>query len=383
MLYTLARKMLRGYSILISLAVLAVAVYSIIRYFGYLDPPLCAARPSYNAEVPAEVRQRVDFLFAKGLLYCGETKAGLAAVSPTIYWGSDGSRSTVFFQALPGENLGGVGISEYVFGTDILPPPIGDSRQDGFTIDATGRPAWLNQAGAPDATWYFREDGAPAPWDVSVRLDVVGPALEQAGASGRDFEQDLERFWDALWSQDEGGGRRLTRPVTLRIMPERWAGLVTRGELNPALADEKGAFVPLRVATTALAQPTLLQTVSGASASTVWVAGVISGTHPALVIAPAAYGGGGAGAIEPIAKGEWVSKLGPQHLAHFAFAPQPLDFAYEALYWNDEKQRESAPPDYTWPIVFAARPPGTPAPGTMLPGTTPPGTALPNASPTP
>jgi hypothetical protein len=382
MLYTLARKMLRGYSMLIYLAVLAVAVYSIIRYFGYLEPPLCEARPIYNAEVPAEVRQRVDFLFDSGLLYCGETKAGLAAVSPTIYWGSDGSRSTVFFQALPGENLGGVGISEYVFGTDILPPPIGDSRQDGFTIDATGRPAWLNQAGAPDATWYFREDGAPAPWDVSVRLDVVGPAIEQASATGRDFEQDLERIWDAIQGNDDGGGRRVTRPVTLRIMPERWEGRVTRGELNPALADEKGAFVPLRVATTALAQPTLLQTVSGASASTVWVAGVISGTRPVLVIAPAA--GGGGAAIEPIAQGNWVTNIGPQRLASFAFDPQPLDTAFEARYWNDERERESAPPDYSWPIVFASQPPATPAPGTTSPpATTPPGTTLSVASPTP
>ncbi len=371
MLYQYARKLLSGYSLLISLSVLVIAGYTAIRYFGFLAPPLCDARPAYNTEVPAEVRARIDFLFDSGLLYCGQLRgdtADLATVNPTIYWGSDGSRSTVFFQALPGSTLAGVGLTEYVLGSDSTPTAIGDARPAGFFLDAVGRPAWVNQADTPDATWYFREDGPPGPGDVAVRLRVVGPARERASLVGRNFEQDFWRMWGAVRGQT-AGGVDANGVAAFPILHERWAKLVQRGEINPALADERGQTNPTLLATAALPGPTLLNTVAGTSASTVWVAGVISGTQPAMVLVPPA--GAARGAIEPIGQAQWASDLGPNRLAHFAFEPQPLDTALEARYWNDGRRKDSAPPDYTWPVVFASRPPDVTPSDANPPGATP------------
>jgi len=124
-------------------------------------------------------------------------------------------------------------------------------------------------------------------------------------------------------------------------------------QINPALADENGRLDAARVATAELAGPALLQTVSGPWSSTVWVAGAISGTEPALLLAPPA----GGTPVRPVAGAGWVSPLGPLRLHHFAFDAQPLGIVFEARYWHDARRRGESPPDATWPVVFTPRPP--------------------------
>jgi hypothetical protein len=137
------------------------------------------------------------------------------------------------------------------------------------------------------------------------------------------------------------------------IVAERWQA-VRRVAIDPALADEEGnpSFAALR--DLAPSEPMLYQTVSGPLGTTVWVAGVISGTTPALALKAA----GGGQVLTPLASSEWVSDKTDIVLRHFAFEPLPQGATYEALYWNEspegdlEQAAQGTPPDYQWTVTI-------------------------------
>lgn len=356
MFYQLARKLLRYQYFLLSLVAIVFVLVGILARLGIdlvPDPPLCEALPAYRAEVPARVRADIDGLFAAGLLYCGEPDAGLASVEPRIYWGSDGTRSVVFFQARPGMTLAQVGVPDYAFNVEFVPGPAGDEPMPGYRAERFGIPAWLNEAEESPPGYYYRVDGAPAPSDASVRVTVQGPAAEQEGLSGRDFMRDLELAWAYIRGEVREEGRTVKRPLTMPILPERWEATRNR-QVNPALANAQGLHEVQIVAGADLPEPALFQTVHGASGSSVWVAGIVTGTTPALVLVPRA--GDAAAPIEPRAVSTWSSRVGPNRLALFAFDALPPG-AYDARYWNDGRRRDETPPDQIWPAAFLPKPP--------------------------
>jgi len=351
---------------IVVVALLAVTIgFGVLRGLDLVPTALCAAPPAYRAEVPPDVRARIDGLFAERLLYCGTLKADFEAVDPNVYWGSDGARSLLFFQALEGKTLAGVGIERYAYDDRDFPPPIGDARPDGYRLDIVGQPVWRNLAEGPAPTWYFRLDGPPRPTDATVVVSVQGPAALTRGLSDRSFEQDLMWVFDTLRGRTRGTWL-IRRGTGIAIQPERWAALVHR-EINPALADERGQIVPETLARADLAQPSLLQTVQGRAISTVWVAGVVTGTRPALLLAPREPAG--ALPIRSIAEGDWVSALGPVRLRHFAFERQPVGTLLDARYWHDGGDVDARPPDVTWPVTFTDAPPEATTPGVATPVT--------------
>lgn len=356
MLLTRARRAMGVWTLVIAVVVVAITVYRVLDHYDLLPSYVCPARPTYREAVSAEARAQIDALFDRGLLYCSTIEAGLARVDPTIYWGTDGTRSVLFFQARPGADLRGVGVSEYLFEDRDVPGPIGDGSMYGFRLEDFGQPVWRNQARDDVPTWFFRADGAPPDYDVSVQVKIVGEAEEQTGTTRRDFMRDLEYLWDYVRGDIPSDGvRNMRRAWSVPIQPRRW--LATRhDELNPALADERGRYDPGRLATADLPRPALLQTVHGLLGSTVWVAGVVSGTRPVLVLAPP-DAGADAPVLDPVASGRWVSALGPNRLAHFAFPPQAAGRLHEARYWHDAAARGARPPDLTWPVTFNPPPP--------------------------
>ncbi len=361
MLLTRARRAMGAWTLVIAGIIVAVTAYRVLDHFDLLPSYVCPARPAYRDAVSADARGQIDLLFDHGLLYCSPIEAGLARVDPMIYWGTDGTRSILFFQARPGADLRGVGVSEYLFEDRDVPGPIGDGTMYGFRIEDVGQPVWRNQAPDDIPTWFFRADGAPPDYDTTVQIKVVGEAEEQTGTTQRDFVRDLEYLWALVRGDIPSDGiRNMRRAWSVPIQPRRWRA-VRSDDLNPALADERGTYDPQRLANADLPRPALLQTVHGLLGSTVWVAGVVTSTRPALVLV-AAGAADGAPAIEPIAFGRWGSALGPVHLGHFAFPPQAVDQSYEARYWHDGAARGARAPDITWPVTFSARPVGTGTP---------------------
>lgn len=352
-----ARRALQLWTLFIVAVVVVIAGYRILEHYDLLPNYLCETRPVYQAEVTAEARREIDLLFENGLLYCSGIEAGLAPVDPVIYWGSDGVHAVLFFQALPGANLKGVGVSDYVYDDRYPPGPRGDRTAYGFQPYDYRFPVWRNMAPGDDPTWYYRIDGAPADFDVSVQVSLIGPAEEQEGTSERDFVRDLEYVWAYVrGAVPTEGARKIRRVWLVPIQPRRWVALM-RQDINPALADAKGEYDPNIVARAELAKPTLLQTVQGLFGSNVWVAGVITDTTPAMLLAPRGGASGGE-AVEPIASSPWVSPLGPMVLQQFAFPVQPAGVVLEARFWRDDATSETQPPDETWPVTFSA--PATP-----------------------
>jgi hypothetical protein len=335
----------------------------------------CNAAPAYHADVPQALRDQLGALHARGLLYCSAPMAGLVSTNSPVYWGSDGISSVLFFQA---DRMDDLGVVRYGFGQSVqsafTPVTAGAGPIDGVREDAAGRPAITNQA-PPGATYFYRLQGAPATNDSVVAVTVRGTARPQPGVSGRDAFRDLEMLWNIVRGRPRTEIEETTAQVSIPILPEEWLG-AGRRDTNPSLADDQGQLSAKAIRAAAPRTPELAQTVSGVLGTTIWVAGVMSDTTPALVLVPqgdAAVGvtppptqaGGTAttstatavpaapatGVITPTAQAGWVVMASDEYLEHFAFPPLPSGARYEARYWHDGKQQAAKPADYVWNVA--------------------------------
>jgi hypothetical protein len=355
MWYQWLRKATRYYIFgLMALAIVATVIS--LSGVSILEPKACALRPEYLPSVAEADRQQVDALFDAGLLYCKELREGLATVAPDLYWGSDGMSSLLFFQALPGESLSDVGVSAYAFGDgegQTYPSRAGDRRHPRFSQLAEGRRVWSNQAEGGDGVrdYYLRRDAAPAIGEVNVYVKIIGPSEPDAGLTDRNFLRDLEQIWTRFRGGQTGsflGARVVGRDTTFVYVPERWEPWVAR-EINPALLNEEGELDYQVLHETQWPEVMLYQSVQGILGSSVWVAGVVSGTTPAMWIQVP----GETEAIVPEVATAWVSTAGGSGLALFSFARLESGRPYEAQYWADPAaQKGGRPPDKSWPVVF-------------------------------
>ncbi len=346
-----AQKLRRYYLLLI---VASVVIFAVLQFTGLsvFSPPPCESAPEYREDVPADLRQTIDAFQEAGLLYCRDLREGLRTVAPTVYWGSDGLNSLIFFQAVEGENLSGVGVPAYTFGDgqdEFFPSRRGDWRHPGFTQRVEGRRVWRNQAESEDPAYYYRFDGAPGVGMATTFISVRGPAVVQEGLTDRSFLQDLERIINILRRQEQvrQAGRLITRDLTLLVDTSRWDEVVQR-EINPLLLDEEARMDYLALRDEVLPETILYQSAQSISGSTVWLAGLPEDANPAMVLVPRQ----GGPPIEPIEQSVWDSLGEGTPLVHFAFPKQPDGSVHEARYWEDAETRAEAEPDRTWPVAF-------------------------------
>lgn len=364
MYYNLARRLLRWrIYLVVGLAILALVIRQ-MGGVGGLGSRACPALPSFRADVPLQLRAELGLLQEAGLLYCKPLRAGLKDVDPMVYWGSDGLSSLLFFQAREGADLSTVGLPLYRFSdgqNQIYPSRPGDRRPSHFVQAQEGDRVWSNEAEGEAPGYYVRREGAPGAGASAVMVEVNAPLLVDDGLTDRDFLQDLERGLDWLRGQagvQGGASGRGTRELTFLIDQERWA-LRQQRDSNPALQTADGQPDWLRLSREPLPRPQLFQRVQGLLASSVWVAGAISGTQGALLLCDQA--GGGAddadGGLAPRDGHQW-RPLGPgSALEIYAFAPLPAGKPYEALYWTDAaRQAAGLPPDQRFVVAFPLPP---------------------------
>jgi len=352
--YNQARRLGRWWTYFIVATVVLGLVLSVIG-----DPILnrlartCPAPPTYRADVPADLRTSLDLLFRNGLLYCSGPPKGMRTMTEPIYWGSDGVSSILFYQS---DDLSNVYLVRYGFGENpsaaFIPGEPGASPPAGFKEGQAGRAALTNQA--PEGSDYFyRVQGAPLTSDGVVAVTLDGPAVAQPKGGGRDAFRDIETLWDWIRRKpaSELESTRVMTPIS--IVPGRWEN-ASRRVVNPALADAAGKPTLQVLRSAAPTEPTLYQTVSGLLHTTVWVAGVVSGTRPAMVLQPAGGSPGvsSASATEPVAQSGWISTSATDRLvlAHFAYDPLPPG-RYRAEYWHDHKDAAAGTPDRVWEVT--------------------------------
>lgn len=304
----------------------------------------CDSAPTCRDDVPEPVCSTLEALHAEGLLYCSAPLEGLAAMHEPVYWGSDGLSSVLFFQA---DDMTDIEVTRYVFGAGptgqgVTPGEPGASPPEGFrpARPDPGPPA--NQA-APGAHYFYRRQGAPADSDAVVGLSIAGPASTPDSFGDRDVFRDIERIWSRLQGHPESAQGITTVRTTIAVLPERWQARLRR-HVAAELADEKGAAGYRALRDAAPTEPTLYQVVSGLLGTTVWVAGVVTGTRPALEVAHP-----GGQPVEHRAAGLWTSITGDQVLLHGAFDPIEAGTPVEVRYWSDETVA-SRPPDYQWSV---------------------------------
>jgi len=310
---------------------------------GRVLAPTCAEPPTYHADVPDDVRGVLDSLFDNDLLYCAEPSEPFAGLDGPIYWGSDGLSSWVFFQA---DNLRGVGLTRYAFGEDFAVTPPGDSPPASYNPTAARSRA--NQATAENPTYFFRRDGAPSSGDARVALRVRGPQAPTAGRPGaRSVWRDLDRLIGWLRGDALAKGT-VPSEVLIARQPEALVQRVER-RVAPGLADEAGELDKAKLAEVALGEPVLMQAVTGMFGNSVWVAGVVTDTVPALELVPP----GGGEPVAPFDRSLWRGGEGQAPLALFAFDPLTTNAPHTARFWLDGLAAGSgAAPDAAWPVEF-------------------------------
>lgn len=346
--YQQARRLMNLRVYLIVAVVLVGIVFSLLgdRLQNIVVQP-CEALPAYRADVPDDLRNRLALLHERGLLLCSDPVEGLAPMQERIYWGSDGLNSILFFQP---EDVGQITLTRYGFGTATMgeafvPGEPGASPPAGFREVTIGQPARSNQA-PEGATYFVRVHGAPISTDSVVSVSLAGPAIEAAGLSERDFFRDLELLWGRLMRRPERVVGNTVVRVPIPIAPSRWEEHLARA-INPSFADDEGLESYRALVDAAPDRPDWYKVENGSLATTVWVAGVVSGTNPVLVLAAASDQ-----EIEPSASALWASNTTDLVLAHFAFAPLEAGSAYEARYWNERRDRDAgAAPDRRWPVT--------------------------------
>lgn len=309
---------------------------------GRMLAPTCPERPAYHADVPPAVRAVLDTLFDNDLLYCGAPSEPFAGLEGPVYWGSDGLSSWVFFQA---ESLRGVGLTGYAYGQDFAVSAPGDAPPAGYVpLVPRGRG---NQAEGAEPTYFVRRDGPPTAGDARVVVELRGPEPAAAGVpGGRSVWRDLDRFLAAIRGDALAAGTVASEVQIAR----RATQLVDRIERRvvPELAADDGAPDAALLAGVAPGRPVPWQTLTGLMGSSVWVAGVVTSTLPALRLAPP----GGGAEIAPFETSLWRGEAGAPALALFAFDPVATGTPLDARFWADGRAAGAAPPDAAWTIEF-------------------------------
>jgi hypothetical protein len=330
-----ARRALRWRRLLVIVVVLVGAVYSVFRepIDGLLTPP-CDGPLELEPSIAPDQRAQLELLLAAGLLYCPEVPLTLDGFEGPVYWGSDGVNS-VLYLAFDPDNP--VSLGEYRF---LRLPALfrGDAPPLGAL--SAGRPTYRNEA-PDDAGYYFVTTGAPLASETSVRLMLVGRGVPQKGVTGRDFFTDLENLWRVITRAPlttERGNLRLD----FATVPRRWEGTAnvwSDPELDPKGTGDFRAAVDL-----APAEPVVARAVTGPLGAGVWVAGVVSGTRPSLLLTPDSAAPDAA-PLEPLGRSMWSSSRGPT-FALFEFDRLEPGVSYAPSVWLDEdSQAADRPPD--------------------------------------
>ncbi|MEO8082763.1 MAG: hypothetical protein ABI780_03010 [Ardenticatenales bacterium] len=356
-------------------AIAAVAVTLLDQgVIDWLNPP-CAERPDYDAGVDPKVASKLNFLFDNRLLYCAAPSIPFRGLRGPIYWGSDGMSALLFFQ---GDDLTGVGVQTYLYNDTFVVGPAGESPPEGYGELRIGRSALRNQAPGDHPTYFYRQDGAPLRSDAIANIEIVGPAIPRTPApvGGRDVWRDFGRIWSLVrrtsTTKTDAGTAHAT--VAISFATDRWQNRVRRIPAE-GFAGDGGAPDLIRLRDARLAgtlpnDPFVFQTASGALGHSLWVANVVTTTHPALALvrpgttnagaaAPFGTTGGGDAAAQPLLVANNVSLwhssaiLVPLAIAVFDPLPFPAGVPVEARYWADDARRAAqSPPDRTWTVTF-------------------------------
>lgn len=328
---------------LIGLVVLAI----VFGLFGdqLLRPlsPTCPAPPAYHADVPQELRDKLQTLYDSERLYCVQPPEGLKNLDGPVYWGSDGVNSLLFFQAT---DMAGFGLARYAYGQDFLPGALGGPPPNGYRDADSARSAYINEA-PEGASYFLRTQGAPTDADFAVDLLITGQAVQNRGIFGRNIWRDLENLW--RMAQGESAAERASTTVRgrLAILPDRWIAKRQR-VVTPdfAAADGHPDLTKLRAAPAG--DPQLYQILNGPLGSGIWLTGVEPGTIPALTLVPKA----GGQALRPLGDATlWTTSTTPARIVSFAFPPLEAGTIYEAGYWHEASRADTAAPDLTFPVV--------------------------------
>lgn len=359
----LLQRLRRGWLAIVAVLTIAAVMVSLLDQ-GVIDwlNPTCPERPAYDAGVDPAITAKLNYLFDNGLLYCQAPTTPFRGLRGPIYWGSDGMSAVLFFQ---GDDLTGVGVSTYLYNDTFVVGPAGESPPEGYGELRVGRTALRNQAPGERPTYFYRRDGAPLRSDAIANIEIVGPAIPRTPApvGGRDVWRDFGRIWSLVRRTSKTAGDSGTAHATVAISfaTDRWQGLVRRIPAD-GFAGDGGApdLVRLRDARLAgalPAEPFVFQTASGAFGHSLWVAGVVTATHPALaLVRPGTVGGvKDDRTVEALGVSLWQSSamLVPLAIAAFDPLPFPAGVPVEVRFWADDARRAAqAPPDHTWTVTF-------------------------------
>ncbi|MFQ5459368.1 MAG: hypothetical protein ACE5EL_01100 [Anaerolineae bacterium] len=325
--------------------VLAAAYGLLERPVNRLLSPGCPEAPTYDPDTRQDIRGVLDTLHGAGVLLCPAAPQGLAGLGDKVYWGTDGLRSVLYFDF---DAASPVSVQRYEYRSTTNEPVLGpgDRAPAGFFV--RGRPAYRNEA-PEGASFYYIVMAGPQERTAAVRIRFVGRRAPQGGLAGRDLFTDLADLWSRLHGTTPGG--RQTVELDFPIDPAAAEGVGHRW-VTPELAGDKGEPDLQALMANYPDEPTLYQVVSGPLGAGIWVAGVITGTRPAMVLTTAHLGADGF-SVPAEATEMWEAWRGHELLALFAFGPYPGDSEWLAHYWNDAARRD-APADAVFgPFTFA------------------------------
>ncbi len=313
--------------------------------------PTCAAAPDYGQDVPDEIRSQLDALFQQEQLYCITPPAGLKNLVGPVYWGSDGVNSALYFGL--SDPVGTV-VTRYAFGQDYLPGPRGGPPPVGFRNEIPGRLVYANQA-PEGAGFYYLLTGSPGDADYAVDVTIQGPAIPNEGLTGRNVWRDLESLQRFVQGQPAAQRQLTSARAAAPVLPDRWykqrrrtvapefATTVGDPEADPVIIPD-----PEKLRGAQLAGPQVYQVLNGPLGSGVWVAGVMTGTVPAMVLVPR---DGGQAIAADFDTQTYGAQGTPVRLASFSFPPLPPGAVFDGQYWHNGAKRAAAEPDLVVPVV--------------------------------
>lgn len=327
----------------------------VLAVFGdrFLRPlsPTCPEAPVYAQEVAEGIRTQLDALFAAGQLYCVTPPEGLKNLVGPVYWGGDGVNSALYFQL--SDPVGTV-VTRYAFGQNYLPGPRGGPPPVGFRNESPARLAYSNQAPEGAGFYYFLA-GSPGDADFAVDVTIRGPAIPNEGLTDRNAWRDMENVWRLLQGQAAAERQQTTARAAMPVLPDRWYDK-RRRIVAPEMAtlvgsEEEGQRSvpdPAKLRDAQLPAPVVYQVLNGPLGSGVWVAGVVTGTYPALVLVPRS---GGAAIIQDFETQTYAAQGTAVRLASFSFPPLPNGAVFDGHYWHNGAKRGTTEPDLVLPVV--------------------------------
>jgi hypothetical protein len=120
--------------------------------------------------------------------------------------------------------------------------------------------------------------------------------------------------------------------------------------INPDLVSTERVGQENPLLDTEVAGPTLWQAATGPLGTGVWVVGVVTGTHPALVLT--ADDGSGA-RFEPLTTTIWTSGQVATAAALFALPPLPPEVRYQAAFSSSGPEGLAQPDALLGPFSFS------------------------------